>query len=186
MHASSEILMNTNTSSTNSKEDSSFSKRHIGPRESEVCKMLEFLSVDSIDQLIDQTIPSQIRLANSLAVPDALSEVDALSVLKEYAGKNKIFKSYIGQGYSSSHTPGVILRNIFENPSWYTQYTPYQAEIAQGRLEALINFQTMIIELTGMEIANSSLLDEGTALAEAMTMIWRVKKITSKSCLCSS
>lgn len=157
---------------------SPFESRHIGPDVDDVSKMLSYLNVQSLDELIDQTVPKQIRLQEELTLPSALSEVEAINKLKGIAEANKLWRSFIGQGYYGTDTPAVILRNIFENPSWYTQYTPYQAEIAQGRLEALLNFQTMICDLSGLEIANSSLLDEGTALAEAMTMIWRVQKLT--------
>ena len=151
-----------------------FSKRHLGPNESETEPMLETLGVDSLDDLIDQTVPSSIRLKTPLNLPEPLSEYKFLEELKKTAKKNKVYKSYIGLGYYDCLTPGVIQRNIFENPGWYTQYTPYQAEISQGRLEALINFQTLVIDLTKMEIANASLLDEATAAAEAMTMLHRV------------
>ncbi len=138
--------------------------------------MLELLGVSSLDQLIEQTVPSQIRKAKPLQLPAALSETAYLKRVKQIAEKNKVFKSYIGQGYSDVILPGVIQRNVFENPGWYTQYTPYQAEIAQGRLQALLNFQTVIIDLTGMEIANASLLDEATAAAEAMFMLYAARK----------
>ncbi|MCK6612190.1 MAG: aminomethyl-transferring glycine dehydrogenase [Bacteroidia bacterium] len=133
--------------------------------------MLKTIGVDSLDQLIDETIPSHIRLKNRMNLPAAMSEQELLTFLAEVASKNKLYTNYLGQGYYGTYTPGVILRNILENPGWYTAYTPYQAEIAQGRLEALLNYQTMIIDLTGMEIANASLLDEGTAAAEAMHML---------------
>jgi glycine dehydrogenase len=153
-----------------------FEHRHIAPNEHDTQKMLETIGVKSVDQLIEQTVPSQIRLKNPLALPKAKSEFQYLNDLKQVASKNRVFKSYIGQGYYDNITPGVILRNIFENPGWYTQYTPYQAEIAQGRLQALLNFQTMVIDLTGMEIANASLLDEGTAAGEAMFMQYSLRK----------
>ncbi|MCU0423280.1 MAG: aminomethyl-transferring glycine dehydrogenase [Bacteroidia bacterium] len=148
-----------------------FIKRHISPMDRDTDAMLKTIGVSSIDQLIDETIPSHIRLKERMKLPEPLSEPELLSLLSEIASSNKIYKSFIGMGYYGTHTPNVVLRNIFENPGWYTAYTPYQAEIAQGRLEALLNFQTMIIELTGMEIANASLLDEGTAAAEAMHML---------------
>ncbi|WP_226390792.1 aminomethyl-transferring glycine dehydrogenase [Penaeicola halotolerans] len=148
-----------------------FENRHNGPNTTEIQEMLDFLKVSSVDELIDQTVPANIRLTKPMNLPAAQTETAFLAELKKLAAKNKIFKSYIGLGYYNTHVPGVILRNILENPGWYTAYTPYQAEIAQGRLEALINFQTMVMELTGMEIANASLLDEGTAAAEAMTML---------------
>ncbi|QNL52105.1 aminomethyl-transferring glycine dehydrogenase [Olivibacter sp. SDN3] len=153
-----------------------FEERHIAPTAQDVPEMLEAIGVHSIEQLIEETVPAKIRLKNSLSLPPALSETDYLSKLKQTASKNKVFKSYIGQGYYDVITPGVILRNVFENPGWYTQYTPYQAEIAQGRLQALLNFQTAIIDLTGMEIANASLLDEATAASEAMYMQYSLRK----------
>ena len=149
--------------------------RHIGPRPSELEKMLKTINVSSLDELIEQTVPVGIRLDEYIGVPEALSEYEYLNFIKKIASKNKIYKSYIGLGYHDCIVPSVIRRNVFENPGWYTQYTPYQAEISQGRLEALINFQTMIIDLTGMEVANASLLDEGTAAAEAMTMLYRLR-----------
>jgi len=153
-----------------------FKDRHIAPNEADTKAMLQTIGVNSIDELIDQTVPAAIRLNQPLNLPKAKSEVDYLTTLKQTASLNKVFKSYIGQGYYDTITPGVILRNVFENPGWYTQYTPYQAEIAQGRLQALLNFQTMVIDLTGMEIANASLLDEGTAAAEAMFMQYSLRK----------
>ncbi|MDQ8006213.1 MAG: aminomethyl-transferring glycine dehydrogenase [Pedobacter sp.] len=153
-----------------------FKDRHIAPNEADTKAMLETVGVNSIDELIEQTVPATIRLKQGLNLPEAKSEVDYLTTLKQTASLNKVFKSYIGQGYYDNITPGVILRNVFENPGWYTQYTPYQAEIAQGRLQALLNFQTMVIDLTGMEIANASLLDEGTAAAEAMFMQYSLRK----------
>jgi glycine dehydrogenase len=153
-----------------------FKDRHIAPSTDDTDAMLGTLGVDSIDELIAQTVPQSIRLKQPLNLPDAKSEKDYLSSLKQTASLNKVFKSYIGQGYYDTLTPGVILRNVMENPGWYTQYTPYQAEIAQGRLQALLNFQTMVIDLTGMEIANASLLDEGTAAAEAMFMQYSLRK----------
>lgn len=153
-----------------------FEHRHIAPNEQDTAKMLETISADSIDQLIEQTVPANIRLKKALDLPKAKSEADYLNNLKQVASKNKVFKSYIGQGYHDVIVPGVIQRNILENPGWYTQYTPYQAEISQGRLQALLNFQTMVIDLTGMEIANASLLDEGTAAAEAMFMQYSLRR----------
>jgi len=153
-----------------------FEHRHIAPNEQDTAKMLDTIGVNSIDELISQTIPSNIRLKSNLNLPTAKSEADYLNDLKQTASKNKVFKSYIGQGYHDVIVPGVIQRNILENPGWYTQYTPYQAEIAQGRLQALLNFQTMVMDLTGMEIANASLLDEGTAAAEAMFMQYSLRK----------
>ncbi len=158
-----------------------FDSRHNGPDVDQQERMLKLINADSIDQLIDQTIPKAIQLKKELDLPLAKSEYQFLKDFKTLATKNKIFKSYIGTGYYDTITPGVILRNVLENPGWYTAYTPYQAEIAQGRLEALINFQTMVIDLTGMEIANASLLDEGTAAAEAMTMLIGARKGVKKN-----
>jgi glycine dehydrogenase len=148
-----------------------FSSRHIGPDEQQIKEMLELCGADSIEQLLKETIPAQIRLSKTLKLPPALSEEEYLEHIKEIASKNRPFRSFIGMGYYETITPNVILRNVLENPGWYTAYTPYQAEVAQGRLEALVNFQTMVSDLTGMEIANASLLDEGTAAAEAITML---------------
>ncbi|SDP87434.1 glycine dehydrogenase [Mucilaginibacter sp. OK268] len=153
-----------------------FQSRHIAPNEADTAKMLKTVGVNSLDELISQTVPDRIRLKAPLNLPPAKSEFDYLNTLKQTASKNKVFKSYIGKGYYDVIVPGVIQRNILENPGWYTQYTPYQAEIAQGRLQALLNFQTMVIDLTGMEIANASLLDEGTAAAEAMFMQYSLRK----------
>ncbi|MFA6233159.1 MAG: aminomethyl-transferring glycine dehydrogenase [Bacteroidota bacterium] len=147
-----------------------FENRHIGPSVAEEQEMLRVLGVDSIDALIDQTVPRDIRRATALDIPSGLGEHSYLRALEATAAKNRIYRSYIGLGYYGTRTPSVIRRNIFENPGWYTSYTPYQAEVSQGRLEAMLNFQTVIIDLTGMEIANASLLDEGTAAAEAMIM----------------
>jgi len=149
-----------------------FSSRHNGPRLNDVNEMLNVIGVKSLDELIDKTIPAAIRLKEPLKIADAMSEADYLSMLWDKAKKNTVNKSYIGMGYYPTHTPTVILRNILENPGWYTAYTPYQAEIAQGRLEALLNFQTMVCDLTGLPIANASLLDEGTAAAEAMILFF--------------
>jgi glycine dehydrogenase len=153
----------------------SFADRHNGPDATAVKTMLQALGVNSLDELIEKIIPASIRLKNELDIPEAMSEYEFLRELREVANKNQLFKNYIGLGYYNTITPGVILRNVFENPGWYTAYTPYQAEIAQGRMEALLNFQTMVIELTGMEIANASLLDEATAAAEAMTMFFHTR-----------
>jgi glycine dehydrogenase len=149
-----------------------FYKRHIGPNETETKEMLATVGVKSLDELIDKIIPASIRLKNELNLPEAISEYEYLQHIKEIALQNKIFKTYIGQGYYGTITPSVIVRNIFENPGWYTQYTPYQAEISQGRLESLLNFQTLISDLTALPVANASLLDEATAAAEAMTMLF--------------
>ncbi|MEO6149286.1 MAG: aminomethyl-transferring glycine dehydrogenase [Mucilaginibacter sp.] len=153
-----------------------FQSRHIAPDGADTAEMLKTIGVNSLDELIEQTVPAQIRLKKPLNLPPAKSEFDYLNTLKQTASKNKVFKSFIGQGYYDVIVPGVIQRNILENPGWYTQYTPYQAEIAQGRLQALLNFQTMVIDLTGMEIANASLLDEGTAAGEAMFMQYSLRK----------
>jgi len=152
-----------------------FALRHIGIQEEEQAQMLKTVGVESLDQLILETIPADIRLKKALDLAPAMSEHEYLSHIEILSQKNKVFKTYIGQGYHQSITPSVIKRNILENPGWYTAYTPYQAEIAQGRLEALINFQTMVCELTGMDLANASLLDESTAAAEAMTMLYDVR-----------
>ena len=148
----------------------SFASRHIGPNESEMAEMLRAVGYEDIDALIDATVPKNIRLDRPLNLPEAKSEHEALAELRGISKKNKVARSFIGTGYSDCITPPVIQRNILENPGWYTAYTPYQAEIAQGRLEALLNFQTMITDLTAMEIANASLLDEATAAAEAMAL----------------
>lgn len=153
-----------------------FADRHIGPSESEIREMLEAIDAASLDALIEETVPASIRMNRDMDLPEALSETALIDRARALAAKNKAFRSYIGTGYHGTITPPVIQRGILENPSWYTQYTPYQAEIAQGRLEALLNFQTMIMDLTGMEIANASLLDEGTAAAEAMMMFHRKAK----------
>ena len=157
-----------------------FSSRHIGPREEEIEPMLKTIGVDSMDDLINKAIPKDIQTDKSLAIPEALTEFEYLNHLKTIAQKNKPFKSYIGLGYYRTITPAVIQRNIFENPGWYTAYTPYQAEISQGRLQALLNFQTMVTDLTAMEITNASLLDEGTAAAEAMIMFFNARSGASK------
>ena len=149
-----------------------FSQRHIGPNPAEKAAMLAKSGVSSIDELIDKTIPAHIRLNRELVIDNALSEQEYLNHIQELGKKNKVFRSFIGMGYNETIVPSVILRNVLENPGWYTAYTPYQAEISQGRLEALLNFQTMVLELTGLEIANASLLDEGTSAAEAMIMFW--------------
>ncbi len=153
-----------------------FIGRHIGPDDAEIARMLAAVGYDSLDAMTDAIVPASIRSQAPLALPAPMTEVDALAKIRALAGRNKVFRSFIGQGYYGTHTPNVILRNILENPAWYTAYTPYQAEISQGRMEALINFQTMCAELTGMEIANASLLDEATAAAEAMTLAKRSAK----------
>ncbi len=156
-----------------------FTRRHIGTIGSEA-SMLQTIGVSSVDELIDKTVPGSIRQQGALELPEAMSETELLHHLKEISLQNKLYKNYIGQGYYDTITPSVILRNIFENPGWYTQYTPYQAEISQGRLESLLNFQTMVSDLTGLPIANASLLDEATAAAEAMNMLFHHVNRTDK------
>jgi glycine dehydrogenase len=153
-----------------------FSQRHIGPNADQLKEMLDVVGVDSVDELIDQTVPNTIRLQTTLDLDQPLSEQEFLDHIYALGAKNKVFKSYIGMGYNPSNLPAVIQRNILENPGWYTAYTPYQAEIAQGRLEALLNFQTMVTDLTGMELANASLLDESTSAAEAMALLFAVRE----------
>ncbi|MFH0759465.1 MAG: aminomethyl-transferring glycine dehydrogenase [Bacteroidota bacterium] len=157
----------------------SFSQRHLGPRQPEIDEMLEKIGVSSLDKLVQKTIPSSIFRQQALNLPEGIDEHTYLQKMREIAGKNKMFKTYIGLGYYNTILPAVIQRNILENPNWYTSYTPYQAEISQGRLEALLNFQTMIMDLTGMEIANASLLDEATAAAEAMIMLFNARSRTA-------
>ncbi|NOY48228.1 MAG: glycine dehydrogenase (aminomethyl-transferring), partial [Chlorobi bacterium] len=157
-----------------------FALRHIGPRENDHTEMLKVIGTNSLDQLISETIPDNIRLNKALSLDAAMSEQEYLEHIHTLASKNKVYKSYIGLGYHPTNLPAVIQRNILENPGWYTAYTPYQAEIAQGRLEALLNFQTMITDLTGMEIANASLLDESTAAAEAMALLFAVRERQQK------
>src|SRR5688572_30669641 len=152
-----------------------FAPRHIGPSPAERDEMLAAIGAASLDELIDQAIPASIRLKQPLSLPPAESEYQYLRRLTRIARRNKTFRSYIGLGYHDTITPSVILRMVMENPGWYTPYTPYQAEIAQGRLESLLNFQTMVADLTGMDVANASLLDEATAAAEAMTLLHRVQ-----------
>jgi glycine dehydrogenase (decarboxylating) len=156
-----------------------FAGRHIGPSEAEIQHMLAVVGHDSLEALTDAIVPAGIKSADPLALPGGLTEEEALARLQAIAQKNEVFRSFIGQGYYGTHTPKVVLRNILENPAWYTAYTPYQAEISQGRMEALINFQTMCADLTGMEIANASLLDEATAAAEAMTLARRAGRSKS-------
>ena len=157
------------------KQQNEFAGRHIGPGPQETADMLATVGVHSLEELISKTIPDSIRIKKDLDLPAATSEYEYLTQLKKVAAKNKVFKSYIGQGYYDTITPTVLLRNVFENPGWYTQYTPYQAEIAQGRLESLLNYQTMVSDLTALPIANASLLDEATAAAEAMAMLFNHK-----------
>ena len=161
-------------------DTNSFQLRHIGPSQKEQAKMIQTIKVDSLDQLINETVPDNIRLKSELDLEPAMSEYEYLAHIKELSEKNKVFKSYIGLGYHEAIVPSVIQRNILENPGWYTAYTPYQAEIAQGRLEALLNYQTMICDLTGMELANASLLDESTAAAEAMALLFDVRERAKK------
>src|SRR5689334_16943525 len=152
----------------------SFIPRHVGPTDDDVRAMLEVLGYDSLDDLIDATVPEGIRLRRALALGEGKSETAALRGFRAVASRNQVFRSFIGLGYYSCLVPPVIQRNVLENPAWYTAYTPYQAEVAQGRLEALLNFQTMIIDLVGLPIANASLLDEGTAAAEAVAMSYGI------------
>ena len=153
-----------------------FEARHLGPRPADVRQMLQTIGVPSLDALINEIVPADIRRSGELRLADAETEFDYHTRLRQIARKNVVARSYIGLGYHDTITPAVVARNVFENPGWYTPYTPYQAEIAQGRLESLLNFQTMVSELTGMEIANASLLDEATAAAEAMVLLMRVRK----------
>ncbi|HEU4774074.1 MAG TPA: aminomethyl-transferring glycine dehydrogenase [Lysobacter sp.] len=163
-----------------------FVERHIGPNDAEVAQMLRVVGHESLESFTDAIVPESIRTHDPLTLPEAVTEVDALAQIREIADRNQVFRSFIGQGYYGTHTPNVILRNILENPGWYTAYTPYQAEISQGRMEVLINFQTMCAELTGMEIANASLLDEATAAAEAMTLARRSSRSKSNVFFVSS
>src|SRR5258705_9578568 len=153
----------------------SFVPRHVGPDEKDVAEMVRTLGFSSLDALIDATVPQKIRLREGLSLPKGMTELEVLTYFRALAAKNQVFRSFIGMGYSDCVTPPVIQRNIIEDPGWYTAYTPYQAEIAQGRLEALLNFQTIVIDLTGVQIANASLLDEATAQAEPMTMSYALK-----------
>ena len=153
-----------------------FSLRHIGPRPSEIKEMLEVLKLNTLEELVEKTIPKSIHVKSELNIGEGLDEFSLLKKIKDIASKNKVARSYIGTGYYGTITPPVIQRNILENPGWYTAYTPYQAEISQGRLEALLNYQTMITEITGLSISNASLLDEATAAAEAMGMMFRSTK----------
>ncbi len=152
-----------------------FEHRHLGPGPDEVAEMLAVVKASSLDALIDEVVPPAIRLDRPLSLPPAQTEYDYLRQLRATAARNRVCRSLIGLGYADTITPPVILRNVFENPGWYTPYTPYQAEIAQGRLESLLNFQTMVRDLTGMDVANASLLDEPTAAAEAMTLLHRMQ-----------
>ncbi|OZI71739.1 aminomethyl-transferring glycine dehydrogenase [Bordetella genomosp. 12] len=159
---------------------SDFIPRHIGPSDADQAKMLAVIGCASLDALIEEVVPPRIRNEAPLALPASRSEPDVLAELKQVAARNKVFRNYIGQGYYGTHTPNVVLRNVLENPAWYTAYTPYQPEISQGRLEALLNYQTMVADLTGLDISNASLLDEGTAAAEAMTLARRGAKSKSQ------
>ncbi len=174
-------MLNLKNSSIDNQEQDSFASRHIGPNTNEIEQMLKVLGLSTLDALIEQAVPPSIRYHAPLELPPALTEAAALTQIKAIAAENKVFRSFIGTGYHNCITPPVILRNVLENPGWYTAYTPYQAEIAQGRLEALLNFQTMIMDLTGLEIANASLLDEATAAAEAMTMSYGLCKSKAKA-----
>src|SRR6185369_8110595 len=156
-----------------------FIRRHIGPDETETEAMLKLVGASSLDDFIDRVIPRQIRARSALHLPKARAERTALSDLRKMATRNEVVTSMIRMGYYDTITPKVILRNVLENPGWYTAYTPYQAEVSQGRLEALLNFQQMVIDLTGLDLANASLLDEGTAAAEAMAMAKRLVKTTA-------
>ena len=167
---------------TNLLDSDTFVRRHIGPDANEVAEMLATLGYESLDELIDATVPADIRMGQPLDLPDARNETEVLEELRGIASRNRIFRSYIGMGYYDTITPPVIQRNVLENPGWYTAYTPYQPEISQGRLEALLNFQQMVIDLTGMELANASMLDEATAAAEAMMLMHRVSRSKSDTC----
>ncbi|WP_257387392.1 aminomethyl-transferring glycine dehydrogenase [Tahibacter caeni] len=173
------MSQNTRPSLRQLEHHDAFIERHIGPNDAEIAHMLGVVGQPSLEALTDAIVPASIKSAAPLALPSPLTEVEALAKIRAIAGRNQVFRSFIGQGYYGTHTPNVILRNILENPAWYTAYTPYQAEISQGRMEALINFQTLCADLTGMEIANASLLDEGTAAAEAMTLAKRSSKSKS-------
>src|SRR6476661_7730435 len=159
--------------------EANFVPRHIGPNATETSEMLKFLGASSLDDFIGRVIPQKIRAAAPLDLPKGKAERTTLSYLRQMASRNEVFTSMIGMGYYGTVTPKVILRNVLENPGWYTAYTPYQAEVSQGRLEALLNFQQMVIDLTGLDLANASLLDEGTAAAEAMAMAKRLVKTTA-------
>ena len=157
-----------------------FVDRHIGPSNADVAEMLDYIGISSLDEMIDKGVPGPIRSDEPLTAP-SITEAEVLAEVADLASKNRVFKSFIGMGYHDTHIPSVILRNVLENPGWYTAYTPYQAEISQGRMEALLNFQQMIVDLTGMELSNASMLDEGTAAAEAMTLMKRISKAKSET-----
>ena len=161
-----------------------FATRHIGPGEDETAKMLAVVGAGSLEELAELAVPEVIRLREGLTLPAAGSEPEVLAELRALAAQNRVTRPMIGLGYYGTHTPPVILRNVLENPAWYTAYTPYQPEISQGRLEALLNFQTMVEDLTGLAIANASLLDEATAAAEAMTLLHRVHARKSDALQC--
>ena len=158
-----------------------FIKRHIGTSTKEQSEMLNLLGYKSLDDLIKKTVPEKIYFKDQLGIGDSNSEYEALRKLKAISKKNEIYSNFIGMGYYGTYTPNVVIRNILENPGWYTSYTPYQPEVAQGRLEMLLNFQQMIVDFTGMDIANASLLDEGTAAAEAIGLSFRISKNDSKT-----
>ena len=158
-----------------------FAARHLGPRTGDLAAMLDTVGADTLDALVDEAVPAAIRTDDALDLPPAVTEHELLTEARALAGRNDACRSLLGLGYHGTITPPVIQRTILENPAWYTQYTPYQAEIAQGRLEALLNFQTMVIDLTGLEIANASLLDEATAAAEAMMMLNRVSRAKTRT-----
>ncbi len=162
-------------------KNNEFLKRHIGPQESDLAEMLSAVGVDSLDRLIDETVPKSILTAASPENEEPKTEYEILNDLRVLAGRNTVLKSYLGQGYYRCIVPSAVRRNVFENPGWYTQYTPYQPEISQGRLEALLNYQTMVADMTGMPVANASLLDEGTAAAEAMSMAYGLVNKTPDS-----
>ena len=160
---------------------SDFLQRHLGPDESQIEDMLSYLGFSSLDEMSYEVLPKEIHSSSSTRLPKASDEMDTINRLKEISENNLIYRSFIGMGYYGTFMPGVIQRNIFENPGWYTQYTPYQAEISQGRLEALLNYQTMVSDLTGLPISNASLLDEATAAAEAMTMFYNNTRNVDKN-----
>jgi glycine dehydrogenase len=167
---------NLNQSAALSSKHDQFASRHIGSDENGINKMLKTLNVKSLDEVVEKSLPNNILLKTGLKLDKPMTEVEFLKYAQKVASQNEVWRSYIGMGYNNCHVPTVILRNVFENPGWVTQYTPYQAELSQGRLESLINYQTMICDMTGLDIANASLLDEGTAAAEAVTMCFRQNK----------
>ncbi len=177
--ASKPMSHKTSPSLRDAENHGAFIERHIGPNDTEIAEMLRVVGHDTLDTLTDAIVPGSIKSPAPLALPAAVTEEEALAKIRAIADRNTVFRSFIGQGYYGTLTPNVILRNVLENPAWYTAYTPYQAEISQGRMEALINFQTMVADLTGMDISNASLLDEGTAAAEAMALAKRSAKSKS-------